>query len=467
MALQQNAENAEQSLSYLYPCRSEVARKQAGSYYTPADVAMFFWNQFMVLNGLNNSASIIKFWSNHHFIEPASGAGALIFSLLRKCVEIGLPLENISSCQITIIDINQAALNFVREQLNKLEKKWNFSFDNIHYICNDFRECVLPISQKTPFFFGNPPFASNPKGNKWRNIFADFLELALQKSGAEGKIHFIMPVSIAFSNNYKTLRNQIRQTNKNIALSSFDNIPNSLFPSGKPENTNTNKANSQRCSIVTIFPADKIRFLSTKMHRWRKKDRLTLLTSEPYYYDITNYHFDNQFPRPENHTILYYLKNSRNHSRFETLISKHGYYILNVTTVVRNFIGFRETPSTGTHQLQFNTENDFYSAILILSSDIFYDYWRTIGDGFHLTAGNLMSFPLHPSLIKNIDNNILKGQYMWEERTEYAKTKHQLNRAITTYDFSPIALKIVAQFETLSQNNHPHQNTSTKDFLML
>ena len=429
-------------MSYVSPCGSEAARKQVGSYYTPADAAMFFWDQYMSLNDLCSRSAIVKFWSGHHFIEPAAGAGALIFSLFKKSVEAGLPIENLSTVEMTIVDINSKALDFVQEQLESLAEKWGLSLRGIRYSCTDFRVCKVPVSPKKPLFFGNPPFVKNPRGSLWKNLFADFLDRAVRQTGPEGKIHFILPLSIAFSRDYKELRNDIRMSGKNIALSSFDNIPDTLFSSGKPEHINTNKANSQRCAILTVYPSNDLRVFSTRMHRWSKQDRSKLLSSRPHYYDVTKYSFDDQFPRPESKSILEYLKDSAKCARFQSLTTRCGPYTLNVAGVARNFIGFRDTPSSGVHQLQFKTEQALYSAILILSSGLFLEYWRTVGDGFHVTQKNLMEFPLHPKLLACVEKNITKGKRMWNERYGHAKNKRHPTGTTTSFDFNSVALKM-------------------------
>ena len=48
------SEEAELKLSYLSPCGTENGRKLSGSYYTPADVATFFWREFFRFHGLDD-----------------------------------------------------------------------------------------------------------------------------------------------------------------------------------------------------------------------------------------------------------------------------------------------------------------------------------------------------------------------------------------------------------------------------
>lgn len=395
----------------------------------------------MYLNDISSAADVHDFWTTHHFIEPACGAGALVYALFKKVVDIGLSFDALASVEMTVIDINKDALDFTRRELQTIETKWGISFSGIRFVCADFLSCTLPASPKKLLFFGNPPFVANPRGSKWKNTFAEFVERSLTLSGTDGQVHFILPLSLAFSRDYSALRDRIRFSGKSVALSSFDNIPDTLFPSGKPEHTNTNKANSQRCSIVTVFPSKNTKILATRMHRWSKKDRERLLTMSPDYHDVTGYTFDGQFPRPENPTVMRLLRDARAHPSFKSLLVKESKNTLFVAGVARNFIGLRDEASSGVNRLCFKNQSDLYKAVLILSSDLFLDYWRSIGDGFHVTRGNIEQFPLHPTFMAVIEGNISKGRSLWQSRELYAKIKCHPKGKTKSYDFSDEAIK--------------------------
>lgn len=431
-----SAESAERDLSYLTPCQSELARKAIGSYYTPADVARFFWAEFFGLTSDPSDYQMASFWTEHHFIEPSAGAGALIFSLLREALSRGLSPNDLSSFDLTVIDINQDALSFVQSMFEQLEASWGIKFPNIRYINQNFLDCALPVSPKKPFFFGNPPFVTNERGGKWKNLYADFLERALVQGGDHGKCHFILPLSFAFSRDYEALRSLALGTGKTLALSSFDNIPDTLFASGKPEHTNTNKANSQRCSILSVFPAERPRVLSTKLHRWRKSERTQLLSSSPTYHDISDCEWGNQFIRPENAQILQYISDNSDSKRIRDFVAKDGPLQIFVAPVGRNFIGLRDEDASASTRLTFESDQQLNLVLLLLSSDLFLGYWRTVGDGFHITKGNILDFPVS----KNVERRALYlnslAIKLWTNRDNYAKLKRHPRGFTKSYDFS-------------------------------
>lgn len=434
-----DSEKAELRLSYLSACGSEKARKQSGSYYTPADVALFFWREFFGFHGLHDRKTGLAYLRSHRFVEPAAGAGALIFALLHRFAALGVLPAELAEIELHVIDVNKRALNFIKKQFAQVAADWGVDFKGINFVCADFRTVKFDHSDKPAVIFGNPPFVSNPPGtSNWKNLFADFVELSLKHAGAKGTLHFILPLSLAFSRDFRRLRNMLTDQTREVVFSHFDNIPDTLFKSGKPEHTNTNKANSQRCSIVTARPSEVPRVLSTELHRWSRLARASRLSQSPIYYDVSSFRFDDQVPRPVCRFILDYLDKGHGCTRFGDLVSPNGAHELHLAAVARNFIGVREEPTPGSHILRFEAPEDFYRALLLLTSDIFYAYWRTIGDGFHITRANVLGFPISPELHSALSAQVPAAMNLWAARISARKGKKNAGRPIYSYDFSAL-----------------------------
>lgn len=425
-------------LSYASPCGSEQARKLTGSYYTPIDVSRFFWNEFFRLRGISNATAALSFLKAHTFIEPSVGAGALFFALIEKLLKMGLDIRDVSAMRAHLVDLNVDALQFVREQITKLEGEGGVLFGNINYVHSDFMQCNFDISDSPTMVFGNPPFVANKRGSsKWKNSYADFLERSISLSGDLGSINFIVPLSISFSRDYSDLRSLAVSERRTVALANFDNIPDTLFKSGKPKHSNTNKANSQRCTIFTSIPSETRAVLSSRLHRWSKKSRNELLSSPADYTDVTSYQLDDQIPRPQNRSVLDYLQRScRSGITISNYVVRDGRFGLHVAGVARNYIGLREQPSPSVNSLWFDNQEEFLRILGVVTSDLFFDYWLTIGDGFHITRSNILNFPLHEELIAELDLNLESTLKMWRGRRRFVKSK--LNSGIETlsYDFS-------------------------------
>ena len=252
--------------------------------------------------------------------------------------------------------------------------------------------------------------------------------------GEVGGIHFVVPLSVAFSRDYVSLREMILQTKGIICLSNFDNIPDTLFKSGKPGHTNTNKANSQRCTILTILPERPTKILATSLLRWSKKERAAILGRSPQYFDVSGYSFDTQFPRPKSEAPLEYLDHAIGSPVMGDLISKEGKYTLFVGSVARNYISLRDGPANGVHTLSFDTEHDFLLALGVLSSDLFLSYWLSLGDGFHLTKGNIYSFPIHSKIVAECNRNITFLRKTWRRRQRFQKDKLNFGKITKSFD---------------------------------
>ena len=434
----ERAEVAEADLSYGEDDGSERNRKKSGSYYTPVDVARYFWDEFFRLRGLNDASTTRDFLCAHDFIEPAVGAGALFFALLEKLLRNGLDSSDISVIRASVFDINSRALDFVKKQIRIIEKAEGVKFKNIKYKNADFISSPKLRLSGHAMVFGNPPFVANKKyESRWKNKYADFLERALNMSGETGSVSFIVPFSIAFSRDYLGLRSKLVIENRLVALSSFDNIPDALFKFGKPKSVNTNKANSQRCTIVSSIPSCKRKVISTRLNRWARGERSKVLSAPSKYYDVTGFSFEGQIIRPANSMVSSYIKAT--YGRCLTigdLVKEDGLYVLNVAAVARNYLGFREDSSSSVVALRFSRKSDFYRILSVIASDLFFDYWLTVGDGFHVTKSNIYKFPLHDAVLGGANEYIGAAKRMWELRKRYAKVKINAGLIAESYDFS-------------------------------
>ena len=436
------AEADESKLAYLTPCQSEQGRKETGSYYTPVDVAEFFWNQFFLTFGIRNSSDASNMVRTHTLIEPAVGSGVLVFALLRKLFGLGVNPDAIRAMDLRLIDINSSALRYVKRQFARLNHSLGADLVRPHFVHANFLHKQITETRSRTVFFGNPPFIPNPRGAAWKNTFADFLHRCLSEPHNAPTIQFILPLSVAFSRDYASLRDYMRNAGYRIFASHFDNIPDSLFKSGKPQSANSNKANSQRCTILSAYKADRHRLFSTWLHRWSVKDRRELLTNLPKFIDVTNYELDHQFIRPVSLEIARYLQRHDFEYSLGDLENRPGRYELHVGPLARNFISVREAHGPGINSFAFQDMNSFYKFLGLLTSGAFSDYWRSVGDGFHVTRTNVRSFPISAELDSAVSASIPMLRALWRNRSKYRRTKMNSGSLVCGYDFRPAALSL-------------------------
>jgi len=381
---------------------------------------------------------------DYSLVEPAAGAGALVFALLYKLRSMGLSKRDLAEIDLTVIDINPSALNFIRQEFSELMVGEPKGLSNVRFECDDFLNVAAPEGNKKILVFGNPPFVRNASRNSvWKNLFADFVDRALDWCGTTGAVQFVVPLSISFSRDYRELRSKLLSDKRTVALSHFDNMPDTFFRSGKPKSTNTNKANSQRCTIVTVSPSAKKKVLSTRLQAWRAGDRDRFFQNLPRFHDVTDLSDERAIPRPVDECFLEYLRSGESWVRFGDLMDRQGKYALYIGGVARNYIGIREASAAGVKELRFRTKKAWKVALLVLTSDLFFAYWRSFGDGFHVTKTNICEFPLEQRLYNELIRRSRTADGMWRNRRSCIKTKKNNGVCALSYDMSTKSLDLL------------------------
>jgi hypothetical protein len=222
-----------------------------------------------------------------------------------------------------------------------------------------------------------------------------------------------------------------------IRLDNFDNMPDFLFKIGKPGSKNTNRANSQRCTILLVRNFGSSARESTELQRWAAADRESFLASDPKYHSFDDYTLDDQFPRPTSDWVVRYLARSGDGVELADLVGARGPHGFCVGAVARNFIGIRDLGSgASAHDLRFASEQQMLCALQILGSRVFYEYWRTAGDGFHVTKSDIMRFPVRRSLLDGCLHGLAAAKQTWVDRERFAKRKLNSGVEVCSYDFT-------------------------------
>jgi hypothetical protein len=427
-------EAAEFDLALQCESQQDDQRKSSGSYYTPADVADHVWDLFFRFNKVETKDDFLGLILSTKFVEPSCGSGIFVFTFIRKALKFGLAIEDIAKIRFLAIDINLAALRFLRLKLIEIETIWDIDFLNIVLTQSDFLEWAPAAQLEKVAIVGNPPFVKNPLGSKWKNLYGDFLEAVLDLSATEKATCLIVPMSICFSRDYVDLRNMISTAKCGISASSYDNIPDSLFKAGKPESKNTNKANSQRCTILNLGGPNSAIREAAPLRRWYGKDRYKVLTSTPEFKDYSDYSFDSQIPRPTEKWILPYLS-SYSGLKTRCFMLKGSPVSFSIAGVGRNYIGIRDPNAPNAYQVKAASESDALILLQIFGSDLFFEYWRSVGDGFHVTSDIIERFPISPSVM---DHCLAKNQFakqVWENRHLDKQEKLNSGQLVVSYDF--------------------------------
>ena len=157
----------------------------------------------------------------------------------------------------------------------------------------------------------------------------------------------------------------------------------------------------------------------------------------PKYQCFTNYSFDNQFPRFVDERIAAYL-NAKHDLTVRSLISETSVPTFSVAGAARNFIGIRNVSSESSGSTPISAVSKEASLILLqlFGSPAFFAYWRSLGDGFHVTKRNLFDFPISKILLESCKANLPYAAEAWRNREKYLKSKLNCGKLIETHDFS-------------------------------
>lgn len=430
------AEGAEHVLAHQGEADLQGRRKITGSYYTPADVAEHFWDLFFRVHGIGDARSLLQFMADSEFIEPSAGSGIFFFSFVKKALLLGASIESVSEVRFNIIDVNLAALRFFSERLHELEAATGIRFAGVSRSQSDFLDWVESCKISNAVFVGNPPYVSNPKGRLWKNLFAEFLE-AMMVYESKKAISLILPLSVCFSRDYRELRNRISSSGMGISASSYDNRPDCLFNSGKPESTNTNRVNSQRCTILNLGGLDPSRREASPLINWMAAERSTVLSQTPNFFDFDDHRAFAQIPRPASLEIQALMGQS-DVRPLGAFINKLSAVSFRVGGVARNYIGIREANASplGSIAIRTGSRENLSIVLQALTSRLFFEYWKTYGDGFHVTQELIVNFPITSEMLLAYKENESEAHKIWSDRSKFAKSKLNSGKVISSYDFT-------------------------------
>lgn len=246
----------------------------------------------------------------------------------------------------------------------------------------------------------NPPYvgtkadkfiSSAYKTAKCGDLYGWFCELAIARTEATGCAGMIVPLSLTFSRDFRTLRGLMQNVPVEMTLANFDATRDGIFPpSGQARN-------GQRATIFICRPRCEFRVVSTRMMRWYAAERDRLFAALRYC-DVTSLSGERGFAKVDDLRIARFLECASDCETIKDAMvaqnpestARHHLY---VQSSARYFITALINPAryTGMHQLAFQSEALRDLAFVVLNSNVFYAYWCIFGDGFHVTADNVTS----------------------------------------------------------------------------
>ena len=233
------------------------------------------------------------------------------------------------------------------------------------------------------------------------NLYPLFCEAALALAKPEGGVvTMIVPLSIAFGQRERTLREVFETRCAAIDLRHYDNRPDSIFNASPTVKAAENR---QRVTVVTARrgkpSAKKIR--TTGLQRWPSEERsdclaLRRLANLPNFGRRAAAGLARQWPRVPTAEVAQMIQGMLKQKRsIKDYVSSTGTVIAVPKTAYLFLTALPEGTVTPRSESLFTVPDDAVDLILaVLNSQVAHGWWATIGDGFHVKLEEMLNAPV-------------------------------------------------------------------------
>lgn len=432
-------------------------RKSNGVYYTPKDVVDFMVDNCFNKRAKSNKTIISKLErknNNLHFViyndtvfDPTCGTGEFLLGVLEKKLSLieneynGINDDKLLDIIGTIygndINIESVEIAKIRLFFEIIKHSSHISYYrhfaeviNKNMSSKDFVNADMLYFKKFDIIIGNPPYVEDRKSEtvpniKYGNIYANVLQNSVDMLSKDGVMGFIIPISYTSTPRMKKIRQHIESHSKEQIVLNYADRPDCLFASVH-----------QKLSIIfTVQGEGNAKLYSSGYKYWYKNERNDLFkdieivennhTCEDFYAKIGNKIeksiFGKVFSQSEDSIFSKNLKSNSN-----VYLNMRACFWIKA---------FSFNPGSKEYK-GFSFEKGIKDFMLcLLNSSLFFLYWNTVSDCWHITSKELKHFKV-PNSIGNVEQfselavrleNKLEEtkKYIGTKQTEY-EYKHKL-----------------------------------------
>lgn len=428
----------------------ESDRKSNGVYYTPNDVV-----KFILINSVKLSGGILKpnnvhvtdlngvpyrkFCYEKTVYDPTCGSGAFLLETL----ETKLDLLELHNSSITRNKIHQVISTINGNDLNKdsiiitkirllicvlhrygvAKIKGISEILNKHYANYDFVSTKPDTTKQYDIILGNPPYVEDNNSESkppisFGNIYANVLENAALHLKPNGVIGFVIPLSYVSTPRMEKIRNKMFEYVAEQYLLSYSDRPDCLFTS----------VHQKLCILFGKNSVTKRKVYTGNYRYWYREERQDLFNTEQM---IKNTKVsDGYIPKlgTKLDLSIYSKVTSKANSILDLLennIDENDNYLylnMRATFWIKAFLN--EHAGSEYKKFKFSNENDAKLCMCLLNSSLFWWYWISVSDCWHITRKELRGFTV-PYIINfdEINRLAVNLETKLEETKKYVGTK--------------------------------------------
>lgn len=362
------------------------ARKKAGQFFTPDDVAAFM-------------ASRAALFPEGVWLDPCCGVGNLSWHLAQAQDD---PARFVAE-RLILVDADEVALK-TAVALIAAEHVGEGDLDGFEAffercVARDFL-CGDPVPEHD-FVLMNPPYAAGqaPEGfatSKTKELFAFFLERATSTSSG---LVAVTPAAYLSAAKFAPVRQMLDETMSGGEVLVFDNVPDTLFRGYKFGSSNTSTTNFVRAAITVCSPV-MTGWKVSPIVRWKAVSRQRMLSGcvDLLAERTVGPHGEWAKIFPEHRQAWEHLRGLP--ETVASLVSPSPTpYHLTVGMTPRYYISaaFRDLERGSKTTLFFPDAQTRDRVAVALNSSVPYLWWRALDGGVTLPRRVLMSTPVPPS----------------------------------------------------------------------
>lgn len=424
----------------------ESIRKNKGVYYTPQDIVKFILtnsiknacgklksNNFHVMD--LNGVSYQSFCYKKSVFDPTCGAGVFLLAAL----EIKLDLLDLHHNTVTKVNINNVISSLYGNDINiesitisklrmficvlnrygvdKIKDLADILNENFfHY---DFASTIHDSELKFDIIIGNPPYVEDSKSEsmvkiKYGNIYANVLENASKRLQTGGVMGFIIPLSYVATPRMSKIRSVLFENISKQYILSYSDRPDCLFAG----------VHQKLCILFGENKVTNKEVYTSNYKYWYKEERENLF----HVVEVikNNYYSEKFIPKIGNQTEAKIYGKVKNHTQSMLEILSSGqvpiYLNMRATFWIKAFLN--EHKSAEYKMFFVDHEEKKHLCMCLLNSSLFWWFWITTSDCWHITNKELLEFNV-PNITDyaTVNNLAIKLEEKLENTKVYVGTK--------------------------------------------